>query len=109
MLKLISVASVLSVWSLKALLLQDDPDMTEQCEDDESYEDCTTELSSSAAPSYKLLIAIHAGKPKGTLKEALKVEDDTLRRLSLSEQLLEKATGSHGTDVVRYYPVSTQH
>ena len=50
---------------------------------------------------YKRLIAIHAGKPKGGLKEELKVELDKVRRLSLSEQALEKATMSHGTDVVR--------
>lgn len=51
--------------------------------------------------AYERLIAIHAGKPKGGLKEALKVEIDKVRRLSLSEQALEKAAESHGVDVVR--------
>ncbi|KAI9109278.1 hypothetical protein K1719_019901 [Acacia pycnantha] len=73
----------------------DDPDVTES-EDDESLELC------SSVSGYKRLIAIHAGKPKGGLKEALKIEIDTVRRLSLSEQALEKATESHGTDVVRF-------
>lgn len=50
---------------------------------------------------YKRLIAIHAGKPRGGLKEALKVEPNKVRRLSLSEQALEKAAENHGTDVIR--------
>ncbi|KAH9767095.1 phosphoinositide phospholipase C 6 [Citrus sinensis] len=54
------------------------------------------------APEYKHLITIHAGKPKGTLKDGLKVAADKVRRLSLSEQELEKAALSHGTDVVRF-------
>lgn len=58
------------------------------------------------APEYKCLIAIHAGKPKGGMKEALKVEADKVRRLSLSEQALEKAAESHGTDIVRYFSKS---
>lgn len=78
----------------------DDPDVTES-EDDESNDDCAPELRSSVS-SYKCLIALCAGKPKGGLKEALKIEIDTVRRLSLSEQALEKAAESHGTDVVRF-------
>lgn len=52
---------------------------------------------------YKNLIALHAGKPKGGLKEALKVDVNKVRRLSLSEQALEKAAESHGSDIVRYH------
>ncbi|XP_044509248.1 phosphoinositide phospholipase C 2-like [Mangifera indica] len=55
-----------------------------------------------AAPEYKHLIAIHAGKPKGGLKECLKVDPDKVRRLSLSEQQLEKAVGTYGKDIVRF-------
>uniref|UniRef100_A0A7N0U3S9 Phosphoinositide phospholipase C n=1 Tax=Kalanchoe fedtschenkoi TaxID=63787 RepID=A0A7N0U3S9_KALFE len=69
-------------------------------DDDCSFE--KAEPSQRGPPVYKNLIAIHAGKPKGGLKEALKVEPDKVRRLSLSEQALEKATMSHGTDVVRF-------
>ncbi|KAE8688703.1 Phosphoinositide phospholipase C 2 [Hibiscus syriacus] len=45
---------------------------------------------SSRAPGYKSLIAIHAGKPKDGMKNALKVDPDKVRRLSLSEQHLKK-------------------
>lgn len=34
---------------------------------------------------------------------ALKVDPDKIRRLSLSEQQLEKAVASHGADVIRYF------
>ncbi|KAL1565796.1 Phosphoinositide phospholipase C 4 [Salvia divinorum] len=54
------------------------------------------------APEYKRLIAIHAGKPRGGMKESLKVEADRVRRLSVSEQALEKAAESYGTDIVRF-------
>lgn len=55
------------------------------------------------------MIAIHAGKPKGGMKEALKIEPDKVRRLSLSEQALEKAAEVHGTDVVRYISMYSIH
>ncbi|XP_075635813.1 phosphoinositide phospholipase C 4-like [Castanea sativa] len=67
---------------------------------DEDNDDC--ESRPPGACTYKSLIAIHAGKPKGGLKEALKVELEKVRRLSLSEQALEKAASSHGTDVIRF-------
>ncbi|XVF69005.1 hypothetical protein PTKIN_Ptkin11bG0046300 [Pterospermum kingtungense] len=54
------------------------------------------------APAYKNLISIPAGKPKGKLREKLKVEKDKVRRFSLSEQKFEKATVCHGTEVVRF-------
>ncbi|KAI4306461.1 hypothetical protein L6164_029737 [Bauhinia variegata] len=54
------------------------------------------------APEYRRLIAIHAGKPKGGLEECLKVEPDKVRRLSLSEQQLEKAAITHGQQIVRF-------
>lgn len=54
------------------------------------------------APEYRHLIAIHAGKPKGGLEAWLKVDPDKVRRVSLSEQQLEKATVTHGKEIVRY-------
>ncbi|KAK1357141.1 Phosphoinositide phospholipase C [Heracleum sosnowskyi] len=60
------------------------------------------DLRMNVGPEYKRITGIHAGKPKGGLKEALKVEADKVRRLSLSEQGLEKAAKSHGVDVVRF-------
>lgn len=53
------------------------------------------------APEYKRLITIHAGKPKGPVKDHLKIAGG-VKRLSLSEQELEKASASYGTDIVRY-------
>ncbi|CAI9106980.1 OLC1v1006235C1 [Oldenlandia corymbosa var. corymbosa] len=69
-------------------------------QDDES--DDESDLKPQQAPVYKSLIAIHAGKPKGGLVEALRVDPDKVRRLSLSEQALEKAAETHGMDVVRF-------
>ena len=54
----------------------------------------------SEVPEYASLITIHAGKPRGGLKEALEV-GEKVRRLSLSEQKLEKAAEDHGADIVR--------
>ncbi|XVF19863.1 hypothetical protein REPUB_Repub11eG0147600 [Reevesia pubescens] len=79
-----------------------DSDASKNNQDDEDTNAFEPDLRSSGAPVYHRLIAIHAGKPKGGLKEALKVELDKVRRLSLNEQALEKATMSHGTDVVRF-------
>lgn len=70
-------------------------------EDDNEEED-EDEAKKIEAPEYKRLIAIHAGKPKGSLREALKGYPDKVRRLSLGEQQLEKATLHHGKDLVRF-------
>ncbi|GMI81718.1 phosphatidylinositol-specific phospholipase C4 [Hibiscus trionum] len=79
-----------------------DSDASENNQDDEDTDASEPEFNSSRALGYKSLIAIHAGKPTGGLKKALKVDPDKVRRLSLSEQALEKATMSYGTDVVRF-------
>ncbi|KAG9443436.1 hypothetical protein H6P81_014776 [Aristolochia fimbriata] len=54
------------------------------------------------APEYKRLIAIHAGHGKGTLTETLQVDLNKVRRLSMSEQELEKAAVTHGVELVRF-------
>lgn len=78
-------------------------------EDDNNDEDDLDEADHKSkphiAPEYKRLIAIHAGKPKGGIEECLKVDPDKVRRLSLSEQQLEKAAEAHGKEIVRYYKV----
>ncbi|KAI4372929.1 hypothetical protein MLD38_011109 [Melastoma candidum] len=76
-------------------LTDSDEDSEEQCEGDSN-------ACRASAPEYKRLITIQAGKPKGQLKEALQVFMDKVRRLSMSEQQLEKATQSHGVDIVRF-------
>ncbi|XP_062155489.1 phosphoinositide phospholipase C 2-like [Alnus glutinosa] len=55
-----------------------------------------------AAPQYKRIITIHAGKPKGGLQECFNVDPDKVRRLSLSEQQLEKAVVTYGKEIVRF-------
>lgn len=76
--------------------------MGEHINDAEDTDEFDTKSCVIEPPGYKRLIAIHAGKPKGGLEEVLKVEVDKVRRLSLSEQALEKVTVSHGKEVVRY-------
>ncbi|KAM0948139.1 putative phosphoinositide phospholipase C [Dioscorea sansibarensis] len=70
--------------------------------DEFDEEDEDQKLPQNAAPEYKRLITIRAGKPKGHLKDSLKVDPDKVRRLSLSEQELVKAAVSHGTEIVRF-------
>ncbi|ESQ52714.1 hypothetical protein EUTSA_v10016400mg [Eutrema salsugineum] len=60
------------------------------------------EASEDQKPAYKRLITIHAGKPKGTVKEEMKVVVDKVRRLSLSEQELDRTCSSNSQDVVRF-------
>ncbi|XP_042475245.1 phosphoinositide phospholipase C 6-like [Macadamia integrifolia] len=71
-------------------------------QDDEEMDESYCDSHPVGAPEYKCLITIPAGKPKGGMKMALKVEPDKVRRLSLSEQALENATESRGTEVVRF-------
>ncbi|KAB5540926.1 hypothetical protein DKX38_013900 [Salix brachista] len=52
-------------------------------------------------PEYRDLIAIPSGKPKGGLEEWLRMNAKQVRRLSLCEQELEKATITYGKDIVR--------
>jgi phosphatidylinositol phospholipase C delta len=56
----------------------------------------------NVAPEYKGLIAIHAGKSKGGIEAWFKVDPDKAKRISLSEQQLEKAAITHGKEIVRY-------
>ncbi|KAG9146238.1 hypothetical protein Leryth_007945 [Lithospermum erythrorhizon] len=85
-----------------------DDDLTDKIDNDEvnddDYDSDTQSQKSyqSGPPEYKRLIAIHAGKPKSGLKQSLNPLTDKVGRLSLSEQLLEKAAADHGTDVIRF-------
>ncbi|KAJ6810556.1 phosphoinositide phospholipase C 2-like [Iris pallida] len=54
------------------------------------------------APEYKRLIAISAKKGKGELSDYLKVDPHRVTRLSLSEQMLEKAVVNHGSELIRF-------
>ncbi|KAH7838681.1 hypothetical protein Vadar_029806 [Vaccinium darrowii] len=79
-----------------------DNDKSDHNLDDEDNDDFDKSSHASEPPVYKQLIAIRAGKSKGGLKEALKIEIDKPRRISLTEQVLEKAAEVHGEDVVRF-------
>jgi len=70
--------------------------------DEEDLDDGDTKSQQIAAPEYKRLIAIHAGKGKGGLTDWLRVDPDKVRRLSLSEPELEKAAITHGKEIVRF-------
>lgn len=58
-------------------------------------------MEQNAAPEYRRLIAIHAGKGKGGMQDWLRVDPNKARRLSLSEQELEKAILTYAQDIVR--------
>ncbi|KAF9599106.1 hypothetical protein IFM89_035385 [Coptis chinensis] len=79
-----------------------DSELSDQIQDEEDIIDSGRKSCQLGAPQYKRLIAIHAKKSKGGLKESLKVDDVSVRRLSLSEQKLEKARAHHGTALVRF-------
>lgn len=66
----------------------------------DSDQDDQDEDEENATLQYKQLIAIHAGKPKGGL-DMWHIDPMKVRRLSLSEQQLENAAKTRGTDIVR--------
>ncbi|XP_020579605.1 phosphoinositide phospholipase C 2-like isoform X2 [Phalaenopsis equestris] len=76
--------------------------------DDYDDEDDDSKFHQNAAPEFTNLITIRAGKPKGHLIHALRGNPNEVRRLSLSEQQLEKLAASHGTEIVRIYPKGTR-
>ncbi|CAL5190139.1 unnamed protein product [Lathyrus oleraceus] len=69
--------------------------------DDECFNPRDRKPDQQSAPEYKRLITIHAGKPKGQIRDHLIVAGN-VKRLSLSEQELEKASVSYGADIVRF-------
>ncbi|XP_020578795.1 phosphoinositide phospholipase C 2-like [Phalaenopsis equestris] len=77
-------------------------DEDEDEDDEEDDDEDELKKNQPRALEYKHLITIKAGKPKGSLKDALRVDPDKVRRVSLSEQQLVKAAASLGTDLVRF-------
>uniref|UniRef100_A0A0D9X399 Phosphoinositide phospholipase C n=1 Tax=Leersia perrieri TaxID=77586 RepID=A0A0D9X399_9ORYZ len=75
-----------------------DDDDTDEDDDEEEEQ----KMQQHLAPQYKHLITIKAGKPKGTLVDALQSDPEKVRRLSLSEQQLAKVADHHGTEIVRF-------
>ncbi|MQL88741.1 hypothetical protein Taro_021317, partial [Colocasia esculenta] len=77
---------------------QGEPDHYEEDDVDEGDQS----LVQNEAVEYKQLIAITAIKRKRNLSESLKVEPNTATRISLNEQMFEKATISHGMELIRF-------
>ncbi|KAF6167987.1 hypothetical protein GIB67_020557 [Kingdonia uniflora] len=87
--------------SPEALMYRTDGYSSEHNQDEEDIDDCNCRSRQLGAPEYKHLIAIHAKKYKGGLKESLKIDIDKVEWLSLSEQALGKAILHHGNNLVR--------
>ncbi|KAL1217836.1 Phosphoinositide phospholipase C 6 [Cardamine amara subsp. amara] len=86
-----------SIKTLESILFDD-----QECESKSDSDQEEEEVSEEQKPAYKRLITIHAGKPKGTVKDEMKVVVDKVRRLSLSEQELDRTCSSNSQDVVRF-------
>ncbi|EPS71356.1 hypothetical protein M569_03403 [Genlisea aurea] len=83
-----------------------DPDIDPGDKSEGDDEDTDSSNKKPEATEYKRLIAIHASNAKNKgLRQVLRVSHDRARRLSLSEQELERAASLYATDVVRF----TQH
>ncbi|XP_077239444.1 phosphoinositide phospholipase C 4-like isoform X2 [Tasmannia lanceolata] len=95
----------IEVPNIKAELEDDsknENDRSEQILEEEDADDCDRKFRQDSTLQYKRLIAIKARKRKVELADSLKVDPNQVTRLSLSEQLIEKAAISHGTDIVRF-------
>ncbi|KAL2526528.1 Phosphoinositide phospholipase C 2 [Abeliophyllum distichum] len=79
-----------------------DDDKDDDLDEDDGVDEEDPKSQQIAAPAYKRLIAIHAGKGKGGMEDWLRVDPEKVRRLSLSEQELEKAAITYGRDIVRF-------
>ncbi|KAJ7533673.1 hypothetical protein O6H91_13G059700 [Diphasiastrum complanatum] len=82
-----------------------DPPSTVPPEPDyeESDLDSGTEVPEHEHPTYKQLIMIHAGKPRGgALKDALAVGGEEVKRVSLSEPQLEKLAKEYPLELIRF-------
>ncbi|XAR60738.1 Phosphoinositide phospholipase C [Bertholletia excelsa] len=77
-------------------------DKRESKPEDEESEALIDKISCPSPQAYRRLIAIHAVKPKGGLKNALKNETGKVRRISLREQDLDRAAEAYGMEVVRF-------
>ncbi|XP_076931150.1 phosphoinositide phospholipase C 6-like [Bidens hawaiensis] len=79
---------------LSEILGYDDQDDDDDIEDEKS--------GHKKGLEYKHLIAIHASKPKNGTRKALRDEHRKAKRLSLSEQALQRAANLYAVDIVRF-------
>ncbi|EYU20012.1 hypothetical protein ABFS82_06G067200 [Erythranthe guttata] len=89
------------VKNLKSEMDDEDEDVDIE-DDDEDDDEEDRKAEQNTAPEYKRLIAIRAGKGKGGMLDWLRVDPNKVRRLSLSEQELEKSIETYGKDIVRF-------
>lgn len=111
-----------SAWGIEVPDIQDEMQNADKNQEDLLYrerdvdEDDEQKMRQHAPLEYKHLITIKAGKPKGSLVDALKSDPEKVRRLSLSEQELAKVAARHGPNIVsftqrnllRIYPKGTR-
>ncbi|XP_051181803.1 phosphoinositide phospholipase C 2 [Lolium perenne] len=110
-----------SAWGREVPDIQDELQDANKHQDDLLYRERDVDedekkARKNAPLEYKHLITIKAGKPKGSVVDALKSDPDKVRRLSLSEQELAKVAARHGPNIVsftqrnllRIYPKGTR-
>ncbi|KAJ3688129.1 hypothetical protein LUZ61_017293 [Rhynchospora tenuis] len=73
---------------------------SEQFQDEEDHDEIIERPHEAA--DYRHLISIPARKKIGGLTETLKTDSNQVGRLSLSEQVFEKATIHHGNEIIRF-------
>uniref|UniRef100_A0A5B6YX02 Phosphoinositide phospholipase C n=2 Tax=Davidia involucrata TaxID=16924 RepID=A0A5B6YX02_DAVIN len=71
-------------------------------QEEEDHDEVDHKLQQNAATEYKHLIGIHAGTRKGGTKVWLYADPSKVKRISLSEETLEKSVLSHGTEIIRF-------
>lgn len=69
---------------------------------EEEQEEIEKKAQQGVDNEYKRLIAIHLTRRKHDMNEDLKVDPEKVTRLSLGEKAYEKATASHGADIIRF-------
>ncbi|KAJ0764454.1 putative phosphoinositide phospholipase C [Helianthus annuus] len=79
---------------------EDNDDDSDDDVDDDYIED--ENYRPQKALEYKHLIAIRAYKPKNGTRNALRDDPGKAKRLSVSEQALEKAANDYGDEIVRF-------
>jgi len=87
---------------IESAAAKDDDDDSNRKKDDDDDDNDDLKVPPVHSLEYKHLITIRAGKPKGSMSEALKVDPGKVRRLSLSEQELAKAASAHSAELIRF-------
>ncbi|KAL6864735.1 hypothetical protein ACP4OV_015886 [Aristida adscensionis] len=73
-----------------------------EVEAEEELEETEKKARQGTDNEYRRLIAIQLTRRKHNMDEDLKVDPDRVSRMSLGEKAYEKATVSHGADIIRF-------